>query len=62
MSVAESTSVSPKTPRVPSGHPTFIHTAWRVIAKKPGRIVGLAIILFFALMAIVGPSQIITRH
>ncbi|MCL5015637.1 MAG: ABC transporter permease [Firmicutes bacterium] len=55
MSVAESTSVSPKTPRVPSGHPTFIHTAWRVIAKKPGRIVGLAIILFFALMAIVGP-------
>ncbi len=55
MSVAESTPVSSKIPHVPKNRATFLHTAWRVIAKKPGRMVGLVIILFFTLMAIAGP-------
>ena len=55
MSAAESTSISPQRPPVPKTHPAFLHTAWRVIVKKPARLVGLGIIFFFALMAIVGP-------
>ncbi|MCY0879048.1 MAG: ABC transporter permease [Firmicutes bacterium] len=35
--------------------PSFLSIAWRVISARPSRMLGLAIIVFFALMAIVGP-------
>lgn len=39
----------------PNRAPSFWHTAWRVIRRKPSRLLGLLIIIFFVLMAVVGP-------
>lgn len=36
--------------------PGFWTTAWKVMRRKPSRMVGLSIIIIFALMAIVGPT------
>lgn len=35
--------------------PSWWTTSWRAVARKPGRVIGVAILLFFALMAIFGP-------
>ncbi|POB10368.1 ABC transporter permease [Sulfobacillus sp. hq2] len=55
MSLAVSTSSSSRPSKGPSGHPSFLKNAWRIIVKKPGRLIGLGIIVLFALMAIFGP-------
>ncbi|AUW95030.1 peptide ABC transporter permease [Sulfobacillus thermotolerans] len=55
MSLAVSTSSSSRPSNGPSGHPSFLKNAWRIIVKKPGRLIGLGIIVLFALMAIFGP-------
>lgn len=47
-------TTAPKVTRV--GQPSFISVAWRAITKKPGRFIGFVIILFFALMALIGPD------
>ncbi|WP_020375685.1 ABC transporter permease [Sulfobacillus thermosulfidooxidans] len=55
MSMAVPRSTNPTTPPIRRKRPTFFRTAWKIIVKKPGRLVGLAIIVLFTLMAIVGP-------
>lgn len=55
MSLAATTEAPSKNSPGPAGHPSFLKNAWRIIAKKPGRLLGLAIIVLFTLMAIFGP-------
>ena len=40
---------------VPSRRPTFASTLWRVLRRKPSRMIGFVILVFFALLAIFGP-------
>ncbi|MFC1416223.1 ABC transporter permease [Streptacidiphilus cavernicola] len=42
-------------PAAPRPSRTFLASARRVVLRRPGRVIGLAILLFFALMGIVGP-------
>jgi peptide/nickel transport system permease protein len=55
MSLAVTTEAPSKRPSGPSHHPSFLKSAWHIILKKPSRLLGLGIIILFALMAIVGP-------
>lgn len=40
---------------VPRQRPAFWAMAWKAVRRKPGRLIGLCIIIFFTLMALFGP-------
>ncbi len=53
--MAMANSPLPNQPSVSWRPPSFSTIAWKALTRKPGRMVGLGILLFYILMAIFGP-------